>query len=142
MGETYQSTVIEAPAERVWAVLRDFHDMSWAPNVVESCEPVGDADGDQVGARRVLNGAFRETLREHSDGDRMLRYSIDDGPSPVSKDDVSDYMGTVRVRSVTDTDRSFVEWSSRWQGSEEEAREFCHGIYTALLQQLKRHFEG
>lgn len=140
MGTTYQSTIVDAPAEEVWSVLRDFHDMSWAPDVIESCEALGASSGDEPGARRRLNGAFEETLRELSDPDRRLRYSIDDGPSPVSADDVSDYVGTVRVHPVTDRDAAFVEWSSRWDGNDEEAEEFCHGIYVALLQELKEHF--
>ncbi len=95
-----------------------------------------------MGARRVLNGVFHETLLEHSDDERTLRYSIDDGPSPVSQEDVSDYVGTVRVLPVTDADRAFVEWSSSWRGNEDEARQFCHTIYTSLLQALNDHFEG
>lgn len=142
MGSTYQSTVVEASAEEVWGVLRDFHDLSWAPDVIESCEVLGSGAGDRVGARRRLNGVFEETLRELSDLDRRLRYSIDEGPSPVSSQDVRDYVGTVRVRPVTDGGASFVEWSSRWDGDDQEAADFCHGIYTALLQALARHFAG
>lgn len=140
MGKTYQSTVVDAPADEVWSVLRDFHDLSWAPDVIESCEALGAESGDEVGARRRLNGVFEETLRELSDRDRTLRYSIDEGPSPVSSDDVDDYVGTVRVRPVTDRGASFVEWSSRWDGNDEEAAEFCHGIYVALLRSLEGHF--
>lgn len=142
MGRTYQSTIVDAPADEVWSVLRDFHDLSWAPDVVESCEALGPENGDEIGARRRLNDAFEETLRELSDVDRRLRYSIDEGPSPVSSDEVSDYVGTVRVHPVTDRDASFVEWSSRWDGNDEDAREFCHGIYVALLDALREHFAG
>lgn len=142
MGRTYQSIVVDAPADDVWELLRDFHDLSWAPDVVESSEALGDARPDEPGARRRLNGVFEETLLELSDLDRRLRYSIDDGPSPVSSDEVSHYVGTVRVHPVTDTGSSFVEWSSRWDGGAGEAAEFCHGIYVALLGSLEEHFEG
>lgn len=43
---------------------------------------------------------------------------------------------------VIDRDAAFVAWSSRWDGNDEEAAEFCHGIYVALLQALKEHFGG
>lgn len=36
MGRTYQSILIQAPVDRVWQAVRDFHDLSWAPDVVES----------------------------------------------------------------------------------------------------------
>lgn len=55
MGKTYQSIVIDRPVDEVWATVRDFHDLSWAPGVVESLEVVGDKVGDQVGAKRLLN---------------------------------------------------------------------------------------
>lgn len=140
MGSTYQSTVVSASADAVWNKLRDFHDMSWAANVVESCKAVGEASGTEIGARRVLNDAFSETLLQVDDDHRVLEYSIDDGPSPVGKDDVDEYRGRVRVRPVTDSDHAFVEWSSRWQRNEEAVQDFCSTIYEALLADLKAHF--
>ncbi len=97
MGQTHQSTEISAPPEQVWDALRNFHDMSWAPNVITSLEVVGEIAGDQEGASRILNGAFHETLLEVDDAERRVRYTIDDGPSPVSKTDVSNYVGQVQV---------------------------------------------
>ena len=138
MGKTYQSITINAPVDRVWAAVRDFHDVSWAPGVLEKCTPVGDLKGDQIGARRVLNDAFHETLLELSDLDHTVRYSIDDGPSPVSKEEVKDYIGELRLRPITENDATFVEWSSSWDTRDNSAEEFCHTIYVALLGDLKK----
>jgi len=38
----YNSIVIDAPAEKVWDVLRNFHELSWARNVITKVEIVGD----------------------------------------------------------------------------------------------------
>lgn len=142
MGKTYQSVVVNAPAETVWKKLRDFHDLSWAPDVVTNVDVVGNMAGDQPGAKRVLNGAFHETLHALDDDKRELTYSIDEGPSPVSSNEVSSYEGHVRVRPVTEGDGgTFVEWYSHWNGKDQEAAEFCHGIYAGLLGQLKRTLE-
>ena len=142
MGQTYQSVVVRAPVDEVWKALSDFHDASWAPNVVESCEAVGDAGPREVGAQRLLNGVFAETLLTLDDEARTFTYSIDDGPSPVSKDEVSNYVGRVEVHPVTEGDGgTFVEWSSSWENNDEAAAEFCHGIYVALLGELKNSFE-
>jgi hypothetical protein len=142
MGKTYQSIVVNASADKVWEKLRNFHDMSWAPEVVTSVDAVGDKKGDQPGAKRVLNDAFHETLHALDDDNRELTYSIDDGPSPVSADEVSNYEGHVRVRPVTESEEgTFVEWYSHWTGKDEEAAEFCHGIYAGLLGQLKKTLE-
>jgi len=145
MRSTYQSTIVDAPAEDVWQLLRDFHDMSWAPGVIESCEAVGDADGDQPGAKRILNDAFHETLQNIDDQARVIKYSIDDGPSPVSKDEVHDYVGRIDIRPVTHGHKegasTFVEWSSRWEAATEDAEEFCQTIYVSLLRSLQQHFD-
>ena len=128
----------DAPINNVWSTIRNFHDFSWAPNVITKCEKVGELRGDQIGAQRILNEVFHETLLELSDINYSIRYSLDDGPAPVSRDDVSHYIGYLRLFPVTDRDATFVEWSSEWEGSEEAACDFCHNIYMALLGDLNK----
>ncbi|HSM17658.1 MAG TPA: SRPBCC family protein [Gemmatimonadales bacterium] len=141
MGKTYQSIVIDAPADRVWKGIRNFHDVSWCPNAITKVEQVGDMPGDHVGAKRVLNGAFHETLQELKDEGRTFAYSITDGPSPVSKAEVSNYVGRVTVRPITQGGGTFVEWSSSWEKNDQAAHDFCHTIYCALLSEMKQSLE-
>jgi len=136
----FNSCVVQAPVDTVWSVLRNCHDMSWAPHVVQKVDRVGEATAHQIGARRILNGVFHETLLGLSDTDRELKYSIDDGPGPVAKDQVHGYLGAVRVSPVTDGNATFVEWSSSWQDSKGGVKECCDPIYKALLDSLKKHF--
>ncbi|MES0327388.1 MAG: SRPBCC family protein [Gammaproteobacteria bacterium] len=138
MPATNQSIVINAPIDNIWARFNDFHDMSWAPNVITGVEKVGDIDGTQIGAQRILNDAFHETLREVDAANHTIKYSIDDGPSPVSKDEVSNYIGTIKLSDADDG--TLVEWTSDWDSNAEDAVEFCHGIYVALLGDLKATF--
>ena len=58
----YNSTVLNATPDQVWTKLRDFYDMSWAPNVVESCEAVASKGNTEAGAKRVINAAIHETM--------------------------------------------------------------------------------
>jgi len=136
----YNSIIVDAPVDKVWATLRDFHDLSWCTDVVPQLEVVGDAGSTEVGAQRILNGAFHETLRELDDEARLQRYSIDDGPEAVSKDKVKGYIGEGRAFAVTDDDSTFVLWTSSWESSEGGVQEFCDPIYRALLAALKSHF--
>lgn len=138
MGKTYQSIVINAPAEKVWDKISDFHDMSWASGVIDMCKPVGDLKGNQIGAKRLLNDVFHETLLEVSRVARTIKYSIDDGPSPVSKNEVKEFIGAIRLSPITEDNASFVEWSSSWHGNDSAATEFCHNVYVALLGALKK----
>lgn len=139
MGTTQQDIEINAPVDTVWQAIRNFHDMSWAPNVITGVEKVGDKSGDEVGAVRILNGAFHETLKTLDDDARTFSYSIDDGPSPVSRDDVSNYIGRVAVQTAGEGTR--VEWTSSWENNDEAAAEFCHGIYVAALNDMKKSLE-
>lgn len=139
----YNATLLNASPERVWNTLRDFHDLSWSKNVVEEVTPVGDTPGTEVGARRVLNGAFHETLREVDEDSRSFTYSIDDGPGPVARDAVDGYLGEVRVLPITvpaDSDQCLVVWTSAWTAEEGGVHEFCDPIYKALLADMKAHF--
>jgi len=141
MGSTHQTIEIEASPDQVWQAIRDFHDLSWAPNVVNDIQAIGEIPGDEVGATRVLNGVFHETLRTIEHDAKTLTYSIDDGPSPISKNEVDNYVGRVTVRQVEQGESSLVEWSSSWQHNNEAAAEFCHGIYVAILEDMKKSLE-
>ncbi|MDT8414049.1 MAG: SRPBCC family protein [Flavobacteriaceae bacterium] len=137
----YNSTVINVPAEKVWAVLKNFHDLSWSKNVVQKVEAIGDRQGHEIGAKRVLNDAFHETLLSIDASNMTFTYSIDDGPAVVSKDNVDGYVGKVTVFPVSDNNTSFVLWTSHWESAKEgDVAAFCNPIYHAILQDLKLHF--
>jgi len=141
MGSTHQEIEIDGSPDTVWQRIRDFHDLSWAPNVISSVNKIGDKPGNQPGAARVLNGAFHETLLTVDDAGKTLTYSIDDGPSPISKDEVNNYVGVVKVTSAAEGDGSHVEWSSSWENNDEAGAEFCHPIYVAFLADMKNSLE-
>ena len=141
MGKTYQSIHINAPVDKVWSAVRNFHDLSWAKGVIETVEVLGDKKSDQLGARRKLNGVFVETLLAIDDDARSLGYSIDEAPgTPVA--DATDYRGAIRVTPVTHGDTTVVEWSSVWSGNDSACSEFCSGVYNGALGAMKAHFEG
>jgi hypothetical protein len=141
MGKTYQSIAIDAPADKVWSTIRGFYDFGWCPNVITKVVVEGGKKGNEVGAKRFLNDAFHETLLELDEAGRSFKYSIDDGPSPVSKADMSDYVAQASVRPITEGGGSFVEWSSRWDGDNPATAEFLHGIYVTLLTEMKKSLE-
>ncbi len=141
MGQCYNSVVVNASSEKVWAAVRNFHDFSWAPNVITKVDVVGDKGATEVGARRKLNDAFEETLVELDDANRTLKYTIDDGPGAVAAAVVDSYVGTATVYSVTATGQSFVLWVSDYATRDDDAvGEMCNPIYQALLNDLAAHF--
>jgi NADPH:quinone reductase-like Zn-dependent oxidoreductase/uncharacterized protein YndB with AHSA1/START domain len=117
-----RSAVIDAPMERVWAVLRDFssHDR-WHPAVAR-CSMENDAAGDVVGGVRRLSLAdgteLREQLLRHSDRERTLTSCILDSPLPLM-----DYVATMRFKPVTDGDQTFWDWRAQFQAPDNRAAE-------------------
>ena len=143
MGKCYNSIVVNKPVDQVWDTIKSFHDTSWAKGVVETCEVVGDAKGDQLGAKRVLNGVFHETLVGLNNRERTIQYTINEGPGPLAKGEYLSYVGDVRVFAVSATDHTFVEWTSEYEGGNDAAiTELCSPIYHALLGALKTNMES
>jgi hypothetical protein len=141
MGHCFNTTVIDTSTDQAWATVRDFHSLEWAAPVVTSVEKVGEAGATEIGAKRVLNGAFHETLLELDDAAHTLTYSIDDGPGPVASDVVANYRGVVRLFPVTDSGQTFVIWQSSYDSDDDAAvGEFCDPIYQGLLAALKARF--
>src|SRR3954470_9355495 len=75
------STVIDLPADRVWAAVRDFNGLAtWWPAAVTNSEIEEGKGGDQVGAVRsfhLKDGAhLRERLLSHSDVERSYSYNF------------------------------------------------------------------
>jgi hypothetical protein len=140
MPKVYNSIIVPAPVEQVWSRVRNFHDFSWAPSLVTSCEKVGEGDGYSVGARRLLNGIFLDTLIAYSAIDRRMMYSLDEGPSPVSSREIRDYVGNLHLLPVTAENSTFVEWSGIWESESTDAVEYMNGVYRSLLGDLAAGF--
>ena len=142
MGRTFKSIVIDAPVDKVWNTVRDFHQFAWASDVFKKCEPVGDLKGTQVGCKRTLDDAVHETLLTLDDHQRTFRYLINDGPGPLEKSNIRDYVGEFCCYPITSNNTTFATWGSTWIGNDGPVTEFCNPVYDALLGALKKHCEG
>ncbi|MBV9221210.1 MAG: zinc-binding dehydrogenase [Methylobacteriaceae bacterium] len=136
-----RSTVIDAPVDAVWALLRDFngHD-DWHPAVAASLIEDG-LPADRIGAVRAFRLADGSHLREQlialSDRDRSLTYCLLDSPIPLMG-----YVASIRLKPVTEGDRTFWTWESQFSppaGREEElARLVALDIYEAGFSAVRR----
>ncbi|GIH95573.1 SRPBCC family protein [Planobispora siamensis] len=135
----YASTVINAPADKVWDYLRDFGNLTeWLPGVT-SCEIEGGGASEPGAIRRAesAGGLFRERLLTLDDTSRSASYEILESPLPVR-----DYRATYRVAPVTDSGHSFVEWSASFE-SEDEAKVskiLTRGVFEPGLASLRKRF--
>ncbi|MEO1017976.1 MAG: SRPBCC family protein [Pseudomonadota bacterium] len=143
MARVYVSSVINAPAARVWERVRDFNGLpKWHPRIRDS--RIEDAmPADQVGCIRnfhLQNGdAIRERLLGLSDYDLFCSYAILESPMPLE-----DYVATLRLTPVTEGDRCFIEWSAEFACDPDNEADLVSGIGTNVFQAgfdaLKRHF--
>jgi len=108
------SSVVDASAEKVWAVIRRFDAAAeWLPFVKSSPIENG-GDPTRVGCIRVLTQTdgevFREVLVALSDAERFHSYTFVSSPVPVRN-----HRTTLRVLPLTDGNQSYVEWFSRFE---------------------------
>ncbi|MBN9217930.1 MAG: zinc-binding dehydrogenase [Mesorhizobium sp.] len=146
MVKVCQSTIIDAPVDEVWAILRDFngHDR-WHPAIafseIEGGEPV-DAVGSVRHFRLNDGGELREQLLALSDRDLRLSYCLLEAPLPLMG-----YVASLRLKPVTDGNATFWEWRSEFHPPahrrEELVRLVAEGIYqagfTAVRDLLRRN---
>lgn len=137
-----RSTVLDAPADAVWEVLRDFNGHeSWHPAVASSGIERGEP-ADRIGCVRRFRLASGEELREQlltlSDMEQTFAYCLLDTPIPLLN-----YVAHVRLAPVTDGDRTFWEWESRFDtpaGREAELEsQVATGIYEAGFAAIREH---
>lgn len=145
MPKAYASTVLNAPAKAVWALLRDFNGMpQWNPGVADS-EIEGGQGGDQVGAVRsfhLKDGAhIRERLLSHSDLSCSYTYNFETTPF-----EVTNYIATLRITPVTDGSRAFVEWWATYDCEPSRIDEwqdrFRNDVFQNAFNALKKRFGG
>jgi NADPH:quinone reductase len=146
-----KSTIIDAPIEAVWDILRDFnsHD-TWHPIVAVSQIEDGRAS-DEVGCVRDFRlqdgGGIREQLLALSDGERekVSTYCILDAPLPLNG-----YVATVRLKPVTDGSRTFWEWQGEFHPPPEHEAELVRMVaedvyeagFRAVRERLARDQTG
>jgi len=137
-----KSTIMEAPVEAVWEVLRDFngHDR-WHPAVADSHIERGQSS-DKVGCVRrfhLVDGSeLREQLLTLSDADMAFTYCLLDTPVPLLN-----YVAHVRLTPVTDGDLTFWWWESRFDtpaGEEQRLKDMVsEQIYQAGFEAVRAH---
>lgn len=143
MIQVRRSTIIDAPVDEVWAILRDFNGHErWHPAVAESRIEDGRASDEAGCVRRFRltdGGELREQLLTLSDRDRRFSYCILDAPIPLI-----DYVANVSLKPVTDGNRTYWEWSSSFAAPDDRADELValvgEGIYEAGFSAVRAMF--
>ena len=147
---TSKSITIDAPAGKVWKMVKDFNGLNtWHPAV--ATDEIVEGKNNAVGAVRVLTlkggGTIKEKLLVFNSAGRSFKYSIVEGVLPVS-----DYTSILTVKSGG-KNKAVVTWSGRFKrknvgdnpGANEDdktAVDTINGVYQGGLDNLKKLAEG
>ena len=142
MVRVIRSTILNAPVDDVWNVIRDFngHDQ-WHPAVATSRIERGNPS-DMVGCVRRFRledgSELREQLLTLSDIEQCFSYCLLDTPIPLFN-----YVAHCRLVPVTDGDVTFWEWESRFDTPKGRGQELAdlvgNDIYAAGFAAIRTH---
>lgn len=146
-----EKIIINAPPDKVWAVVSNFQDGSWIP-VVATTEGTG---GNAAGAKRTLtlkNGAtVKEEVAKLEPEKMTLMYRIDEVDVKVLP--VTNYSSWLVVTPTEGGAKSEVEWRGAFyrgypnndpppELDDQAAINAVTGLYKAGLDSLKKKIEG
>ena len=125
---------VEASAEKVWELFRDFGGIQRFSAGFEKVEVTGSG----IGAVRTITlpggAALQERLEAFDERSRRLQYAIVAGPIPVSN-----YLATIEVKDEGKASR--IDWSANFEPkgiSEDQARAMIEGVYKGGIAGVKK----
>lgn len=143
MSRAYFSTVIDAPVQRVWDAIADFHGIvNWVRRLEADSSAPGRA-ANEVGVTRSLVLApdgqqVGERLTRYDEDDRRYSYTfVDPAPFPVQA-----YEGTLHVLPITAGDQTFIEWYADFEADDaitEQLATAFTAIYAEFAGDLADH---
>lgn len=135
------SAVLEAQAEQVWNVLKQFGEIQkWHPSIAKSDIEDGKPDGLPGCVRRLIlaDGAVvRERLLSVDDRGLTLSYRFEEAPLPLDN-----YVATVRLVAVTDTDQTLVTWAASFELREPDTAEHYQASIRSLIVDGHKGLQG
>lgn len=143
-----EKVTIEAPADAVWAKVRNFNALKdWHPAVAESPADKGNAEGSVRTVKLKDGGTLVEALESYDDAQKKYSYRAKDGGALP----VTNYTSTLIV--VADGGKSVVEWRGAFyrgypnndpppDRNDEAALKAVTAVYRSGLGNLKTMMES
>lgn len=126
---------IEATADAVWELFRDFGGIQRFSPGIEKVEVAGAG----IGAVRTITlpggVSLQERLEAFDERGRRLQYAIVGGPIPVTN-----YLATIEVKDEG-SQACRIDWSSHFEAkgmADDSARRMIEGVYTGGIAGVKK----
>lgn len=144
MARAYASTVIEAPVEAVWPMVRDFNGLPAFVAAIAASEIEGGLPADAVGCIRAFHigdTLVRERLLALDDCRYRLAYNFETAAFPVAN-----YRAAMELIPVTAGDRTFAQWSATFDEAPGDEGRYVEivsrDVFAAGLAALKALLDG
>jgi mxaD protein len=147
---TTKSIDIDAPAAKVWTVVKEFNGLNtWHPAVAK--DEIVEGTNDAVGAVRLLTlkggGTIKEKLLAYDDAGHSMKYEIVEGVLPVSH-----YSSTIAVKANGEG-KSTMTWTGHYKRkntgddpsdkeNDKTAQDAVAGVYQGGLDNVKKMAEA
>lgn len=144
-----ETVEINAPADKVWATIGNFQDMSWHPAIAKT-EGKGGNDANATRTLTLTSGGTIEEKLLSSDPAKMIyKYEITKVDPKVLP--VNNYSSNISVKG--DGSKSTVEWKGAFyrgfmnndpppELNDEASKKAVEGVYRAGLDALKKKLEA
>ena len=144
-----ETVEINAPADKVWATIGNFQDMSWHPAIAKT-EGKGGNDANATRMLTLTSGCTIEEKLLSSDPAKMIyKYEITKVDPKVLP--VNNYSSSLSVKG--EGDKSTVEWKGAFyrgfmnndpppELNDEASKKAVEGVYRAGLDALKKKLEA
>jgi carbon monoxide dehydrogenase subunit G len=143
------TTEVNAPADKTWAVVSNFQDLSWLPGVTKV-----EGSGSEVGSKRAITLANGEVINETVDkvqADKMMiMYRMD--ADNVKALPVTNYSSRLTVKDAGNGKSTITWWGAFYRGypnndpppelNDEAAVKAITDLYNAGLAGLKAKIES
>ncbi|BBE72217.1 SRPBCC family protein [Oharaeibacter diazotrophicus] len=143
------TTEVAAPADKTWAVVSNFGDMSWLPVVTKL-----EATGNDVGAERTITLANGEVIKERIEkfdaGKMMMMYRME--ADNIKALPVTNYSSRLTVKDAGGGKSTITWWGAFYRGypnndppadlSDEAAVKAITDLYNTGLAGMKKKIEG
>lgn len=137
MARVHITAVIDAPIEAAWGVLRDFNALPRYHRFFARSEIEDGLPSDRIGCVRNFHthdgGHIREKLLTLSDRDFTCCYCILEATLPVRN-----YVSEMRLRPITEGNRTFGEWWAEYDVAPEDAK----AVHQTVSDTFRFAFEG
>ncbi|GAM24550.1 hypothetical protein SAMD00019534_077250 [Acytostelium subglobosum LB1] len=138
------SSIIAAPTEKVWSVIRDFTFPSKVISTIESAVMDDNASPTSVGAVRTLKwktGEIRKhRLLELSDISLTVVWEVIESNPPT---EVTATISSIRLHRISDTNQTLITWEGEFSSDvKNDVINFEQKSYQLNIQEIKKFFSS